>query len=158
MISPDGRYLASAGEDGQAIVYRIRGGEGEFISGPENHQIKGHSDAINDISFSPDSCSFITCSSDRTVQLWDSATGKNLLKIQTKQGKLINAKYARNGNKVVVLSSNSLSVWDLSSANMEWQVIDEDSRSYQVQQPFHFIKAGKIQIIFCLLSITFCEL
>eukprot|EP00794_Sanderia_malayensis_P013799 gene13799-15244_t len=131
VISPDGRYLASAGEDGQAIVFKIRSGEGEFISGPENHQLKGHTDAINDVCFSPDSCSLLTCSSDRTVQLWDSATGKNLLKLETKQGKLISAKFSKNGNKAVILSSNSLSLWDLSSAQMDWQINDEDSRGYQ---------------------------
>ena len=131
-ISPDGQLLGSAGDDGQAIVYRIRSGEGEFISGPENRQIKGHTDAVNDISFSPDSCNFVTCSSDGTIQLWDCETGKNRVKMQTKYGKLISTKFTPNGKRVATLSSNYLSVWDLTTGKVEWEVEDEDGRNYQV--------------------------
>ena len=131
VISPNGQYLASTGEDGQAIIYRIRSGDGEFISGPEHCQITGHSDAINDLSFSPDSCHIVTCSSDGTIQLWDSENGKNLLKIQTKHGKLMNAKFAPNGKRVVVLATRSVSVWDLTSSSMDWES-DSDGRNYQV--------------------------
>lgn len=130
VISPNGQYLASTGEDGQAIIYRIRSGDGEFISGPEHCQITGHSDAINDLSFSPDSCHIVTCSSDGTIQLWDSENGKNLLKIQTKHGKLMNAKFAPNGKRVVVLATRSVSVWDLTSSSMDWES-DSDGRNYQ---------------------------
>eukprot|EP00112_Aurelia_sp_Birch-Aquarium-sp1_P006529 Seg172.2 transcript_id=Seg172.2/GoldUCD/mRNA.D3Y31 product="putative serine/threonine-protein kinase PkwA" protein_id=Seg172.2/GoldUCD/D3Y31 len=130
-ISQDGQLLGSAGDDGQAIVYRIRSGEGEFISGPENRQIKGHTDAVNDISFSPDSCNFVTCSSDGTIQLWDCETGKNRAKIQTKYGKLISTKFTPNGKRVATLSSNYLSVWDLTTGKVEWEVEDEDGRNYQ---------------------------
>lgn len=133
VISPSGQLLASAGDDGQAVLYKIQDGEGEFISGPESKQIKGHEDAVNDICFSSDSCNLLTCSSDGSLQLWDAETGKNRLKIQTKYGKLMNAKFTSNGKRAVALSSNFISVWDLTSGKLEWELQDEENRNLQVK-------------------------
>lgn len=132
VISPNGQLLASAGDDGQAVLYRIQDGEGEFISGPESRQIRGHEDAVNDICFSSDNCNLMTCSSDGTIQLWDTETSKNRLKIQTKYGKLINVKFTPNGKRAVTLSTNFLSVWDLTSGKLEWELQDEENRNFQV--------------------------
>ena len=132
VISPNGQLLASAGDDGQAIIYQIQNGEGEFISGPENRQMRGHEDAVNDISFSADNTSLLTCSSDGTFQFWDVETSKARLKIQTKYGKLVNAKFTPNGKRVVTLSTNFVSVWDLTSGKLEWELKDEENRNIQV--------------------------
>lgn len=131
VISPNGQLLASAGDDGQAIIYQIQNGEGEFISGPENRQMRGHEDAVNDISFSADNTGLLTCSSDGTFQFWDVETSKARLKIQTKYGKLVNAKFTPNGKRVVTLSTNFVSVWDLTTGQLEWELKDEDNRNIQ---------------------------
>ena len=132
MISPDGQFLASAGDDGQAAVYRIQSGEGAYICGSENRQVKGHEDAVNDVCFSSDNCHFLTCSSDGTIQLWDTETGQNRLKIDTKHGKLINTRFTPNGKRAVTLSTSHVSVWDLTNGKLEWEMRDEEGRNYQV--------------------------
>ena len=119
-------------------MYKIQDGEGEFISGPDSKQIRGHDDAVNDISFSSDNGNLLTCSSDGTIQLWDAETGKNRLKMQTKYGKLMNAKFTPNGKRAVILSASFVSVWDLTSGKLEWELRDEENRNFQVQYSARF--------------------
>ena len=94
--------------------------------------MRGHEDAVNDICFSADNSSLLTCSSDGTFQLWDAETSKTRLKIPTKYGKLMNARFTPNGKRVVTLSTNFVSVWDLTSGKLEWELPDEDNRNIQV--------------------------
>ena len=54
----------------------IRGGDGEFIHGPDNKELIGHTDSVNDIDFSADSAALVSGSSDGTIMIWDIATGK----------------------------------------------------------------------------------
>ena len=54
----------------------IRRGDGEFIHGPDNKELIGHTDSVNDIDFSADSAALVSGSSDGTIMIWDIATGK----------------------------------------------------------------------------------
>ena len=76
VISPDGKHLASASEDRTIRIFMIRGGDGEFIHGPDNKELIGHTDSVNDIDFSADSAALVSGSSDGTIMIWDIATGK----------------------------------------------------------------------------------
>ena len=57
----------------------IRGGDGEFIHGPDNKELIGHTDSVNDIDFSADSAALVSGSSDGTIMIWDIATGKSIV-------------------------------------------------------------------------------
>ena len=76
VLSSDGKYLASASEDRKIRIFTIRGGDGEFIQGPSNKELLGHTDAVNDVDFSTDSAALVSGSSDGKIIIWDSATGR----------------------------------------------------------------------------------
>ena len=66
--SPDGKTIASAGDD---KVVRIWDAE----SGKELRVLKGHKDTIHQVAFSPEGKRILSTSSDRTARLWDPMTG-----------------------------------------------------------------------------------
>ena len=57
----------------------IYGGDGEFIHGPANKELVGHTDSVNDIDFSTDSAALVSGSSDGKIMVWDIATGKLII-------------------------------------------------------------------------------
>ena len=52
----------------------VLGGLSDF--GADLNVLQGHSDAVNGVSFSPNSAVLASCSSDKTIRLWDSFTGE----------------------------------------------------------------------------------
>ena len=76
-FSPDGRTLAAG------IISRASGNDGEVLlwdaaSGRLLDRLKGHTDEVFDVSFSSDGSRLASASADRTVRLWDVATGEQL--------------------------------------------------------------------------------
>jgi len=69
VFSPDGRLLASAGQDGKAKIWNASTGRLVFT-------LNGHEKAVNDVVFSPDGKWLVTASGDGMVKLWDPATGQ----------------------------------------------------------------------------------
>lgn len=66
--SPDGKTLASAGRNGQIILWDAA--THQQIGNP----LTGHTALINAIAFSPDGKTLVSASSDGTVRLWDVVT------------------------------------------------------------------------------------
>ena len=124
--------MATVGEDGKGVIFTIKGGDGEFIQGPQSKELIGHKDAINDVSFSSNSQYIMTCSSDGYVKLWDTESGKCKHTITTDQNKLINAKFSPDFQKCICLSRQVVSVWNLATGKLEWESTDIDGRGYQV--------------------------
>ncbi|XP_057295533.1 dynein assembly factor with WDR repeat domains 1-like [Hydractinia symbiolongicarpus] len=125
VISPDGRFLASASEDKTARVYTIRGGDGEFIQGPQCKELLGHTDGINDISFSYDSCAIVTASTDGSIKIWDTETGECLVMLSEEGQKVIDARFSSDGRYIVTMTNNFISVWNISKKKKIWS-IEED--------------------------------
>jgi WD40 repeat protein/serine/threonine protein kinase len=67
-VSPNGRRLASAGEDGTAKVWDL--GTGQLI-----YDVTQHRAPVYAVAFSPDGQWLATASVDTTARLWDAATG-----------------------------------------------------------------------------------
>ncbi|XP_019736220.1 WD repeat-containing protein 1 isoform X2 [Hippocampus comes] len=70
-FSPDGSHFATAGADGQILIFD--GGNGERVSSLGGE--KAHKGGIYAISWSPDSSQLISASGDKTVKLWDVGAG-----------------------------------------------------------------------------------
>jgi WD40 repeat protein len=66
-FSPDGKLIASAGDDKTAKVWDV-------ATGKVTATLKGHTGIVNGVAFSPDSQSLITVSADKTVRLWTSTS------------------------------------------------------------------------------------
>ena len=62
--SPDGRYIATAGDDRLVRIWSAD-------TGKELLALRGHQDGINRVAFSPDGRAVASASEDRTVRIWD---------------------------------------------------------------------------------------
>jgi WD40 repeat protein/tRNA A-37 threonylcarbamoyl transferase component Bud32 len=69
--SPDGRTVASAGDDKVARLW-------DAVTGQERAQLIGHTEAISAVVFAPDGKTVATVAGDGTARLWDAETGKAL--------------------------------------------------------------------------------
>ena len=58
----------------------------DAASGKELLTLKGHSDAIRSVAFSPDGQRIVTGSGDQTAKVWEAASGKELLTLKGHSG------------------------------------------------------------------------
>lgn len=68
-ISPDGRYLASAGEDANVNLWDL--GTSRLIK-----SMSGHSGRVHSLSFGAESSVLVSGSEDCTVRVWDVQTAR----------------------------------------------------------------------------------
>src|SRR5262249_37257686 len=67
----DGLRLASAGDDGLAVIW-------DTATGAAVHTLKEHGLGVNQVAYRPDGRHLATASWDGTVRVWDTATGERL--------------------------------------------------------------------------------
>ena len=74
-FSPDGKTLASASTDGTAKLWKFDFSSSSDTSLPHKTQLlrtlKGHTQGVQGVSFSPDGEIIATASLDNTVKLWN---------------------------------------------------------------------------------------
>jgi WD40 repeat protein len=68
-VSPDGRTVASGGEDGTVRLWDMPGGQ-------PGATLTGHTAAVAAVAFSPDGHTLASASDDHTVKLWDMPGGQ----------------------------------------------------------------------------------
>ncbi|MBS1664758.1 MAG: hypothetical protein JST68_27175, partial [Bacteroidetes bacterium] len=64
LISPNGKYLAAAGEENKIVVWDLQTGLQEFV-------FEGHTSKVSCLSFSADSRFLISGGGDNLVKIWD---------------------------------------------------------------------------------------
>lgn len=79
-FSHNGDYLASASKDTSVIVWDWAGLKAGIVDEKNaiRYRLKGHSHVICLISWSPDDLHLLSCGKDRSIRLWNVATGECL--------------------------------------------------------------------------------
>jgi len=103
-LSSDGQMLFTADELGQIV----------FWEGSEAFRtIDAHSQAINQVVFSPDGSKFLSISKDLTAKLWHTDSGHFLTTLSGHNGELRHAAFAPTGDKILTTAADGTArLWD----------------------------------------------
>jgi WD40 repeat protein len=114
-VSPDGRLLATCGEDRTARLW-------DPAAGREVARLTGHSGSIWDLAFSPDGRLLATASGDGTVRLWDVAQRREaaILPGHQRGARCVAFSDAKGGSLLLGSGSGdgTLRVWDAESRRL----------------------------------------
>ncbi|MDB5350341.1 MAG: mecR [Planctomycetota bacterium] len=110
--SPDGRLLASAGED-SAIIVR------DVASGAVRARLEGHRDPIACVVFSPDGKTLASAGYDRIVRLWDVSTGRLRAVLPGHENWVFALAYSPDGHALASAGSDkTVRMWDADSGRL----------------------------------------
>jgi len=109
-FSPDGKQLATGGDDNLIKTYRFN--EGSAILA---HTLEGHTHYVNSLSFSPDCKSLCSGSEDKSIKFWNPADGSLVKSIdQAHTSSVTSVSYSPNGRILVSAGWNdkTMKIWD----------------------------------------------
>ncbi|HYQ91939.1 MAG TPA: WD40 repeat domain-containing protein, partial [Candidatus Competibacteraceae bacterium] len=108
-VSPDGQFVASAGEETRIIVWNAVNGQlSRIISGGPG----GHKGFINSLAFSADGTRLASAGADGRVLLWDPATGKLLKTLLGHAGEVNAVAFNKNGLLASAGVDTIIRLWD----------------------------------------------
>jgi WD40 repeat protein len=106
-FSPDGRYLASAGDDQVAYVH-------EVLSGKRVASMTHEGGYVGAVIFSPDGSYLATASGDRTARVWKVTSGEEVVRL-THNGIVKAVAFSPDGRYLATASDDGTAqVWDTS--------------------------------------------
>jgi tetratricopeptide (TPR) repeat protein/roadblock/LC7 domain-containing protein len=109
-FSPNGKQLATHGEDGTARLWDL--------SGKQLAELKGHQGGVTSVNFSPDGKQLATHGEDGTARLWD-LSGKQLAELKGHQGSVTSVIFSPDGKQLATSGEDGTArLWDLSGKQL----------------------------------------
>lgn len=112
--SPDSKQLAMGSAGGLTLWDLDR---------KQGRPFKGHKAAVNDLSFDPQGRRVATVSRDRTLRIWEVATGKTLRVIRGDATQMLAVGFSRDGRWLAAVDGRgALRLWNAQSGVLRWKV------------------------------------
>jgi len=130
-FSPDGVHLASGSWEHGIYLWKVVEKDGR-TSLEEVKRVRAYGSPVLDIAFSPDGTKLVCGGgrSNRTVRLWDLASGKEIREWTTGPDPVSDVAFAPNGRRVAALCRDALRIWDADTGELVQQ-IDEDQLTFR---------------------------
>ena len=109
-ISPDGRWMATAGSGG-AFIW-------DFGSGTLQHRLEGNFGGVFTLCFSPDSRVLLTAGHDTVIDAWDVESGTKLRSFEGHQTSIFSLAFSPGGETFVSAADKTARVWSLGSGQL----------------------------------------
>ena len=129
--TPDGNHVAFTGGIGTVRIWDVSTGE-EVLT------LKGHTGAVNSVTFSADGKLIATASVDGTAKIWDAATGMNLLTLPVDSHGAGDVAFSPDGEQLAVGAVSGVYVFvlpiddvvELAQSQLTRSMTDEECQQY----------------------------
>jgi WD40 repeat protein len=112
VVSPDGQWIASGGNDSVGDRKAARLWNAETLQ--EHKVLAGHTNAVRGIAFAPDSQTLVTASADQQVKWWDIASGQELKTWRGHTNRIREVAFAPDGKSIASSSDDgTVKVWNV---------------------------------------------
>jgi WD40 repeat protein len=118
-FNPDGKIAATAiwtveSIDGKNVVTDNSVKLWNVATGKEQASLKGHTEMVLAVVFSPDGKTLATGGEDHTIKLWDVAKGKEIATLQGHADKVLSLAFSNDGKMLASGSADkTIKLWDV---------------------------------------------